>query len=113
MKGITLHQTYTFNGNFEHDCILMISKSDGTFITARQFTQLLKLSATIVDNNESTKVWSNHFTSQISSIRVNQFFSQILQKDVQLRRAYHNLTKKTNIIHKYLLVLPVTILIYY
>jgi uncharacterized protein len=117
IQGIKLTKVNTAEGGFEHDRILMISEPDGTFITAREYPQLLKTSAIIIGNEvlishpsmatirlnldefsnsqEKTEVWNSHFTSHIAPIRVNQFFSQILQKDVQLRWLGHQLSRRT------------------
>lgn len=117
LAGIPLNMSNVIEGGFEYDRVLMISEPDGTFITARQFPELLKLKTSIVDNNilvstpynesitikfdeftesnEPTEVWGNHFTSHIAPIRINQFFSHILQKDVQLRWIGTNLTRRT------------------
>lgn len=117
MQGIALTRAKSIDGGFEYDRILMISEPDGTFITARQYPELLKLKTVIIDNqvqvslptnesivinldefslsNEATEVWGNHFTSHIAPIKVNQFFSQFLQKDVQLRWIGKKLSRRT------------------
>ena len=117
MQGIALTHTKSIDGGFEFDRILMISEPDGTFITARQYPDLLKLKTAIIDNqiqvslptnesiminldefslsNEATEVWGNHFTSHIAPIKVNQFFSQFLQNDVQLRWIGKQLSRRT------------------
>ena len=117
MQGIQLTKANTVDGGFEHDRILMLSEPDGTFITARQHPELLKFKTFIVKNEvhislsptemiifnldefslnyEPTEIWGNHFTSLIAPIRVNQFFSQILHKDVQLRWVGQQLTRRT------------------
>ena len=117
MQGIALMHAKSIDGGFEYDRILMISEPDGTFITARQYPDLLKLKTAIIDNqiqvslpinesiminldefslsNEATEVWGNHFTSHIAPIKVNQFFSQFLQKDVQLRWIGKQLNRRT------------------
>ena len=116
---ITVNQLFikSIDGGFEYDRILMISEPDGRFITARQYPDLLKLKTAIIDNqiqvslpinesiminldefslsNEATEVWGNHFTSHIAPIKVNQFFSQFLQKDVQLRWIGKQLSRRT------------------
>ncbi|MCX8665751.1 MULTISPECIES: YcbX family protein [unclassified Gilliamella] len=116
LSGLSLQTSNTVDGGFEHDRIMMISEPDGTFITAREFPQLLKLRTSVVGNEvsvslpslekicfnldefsknvEPTEVWGNHFTAQIAPIRVNQFFSHFLQKDVQLRWVGSNLTRR-------------------
>ncbi|MCX8600685.1 MULTISPECIES: YcbX family protein [unclassified Gilliamella] len=117
LSGIPMNQSETVEGGFNFDRILMISEPDGTFITARQFPELLKLKTAIVNNNivvstpydesitinfdefsksnEPTEVWGNHFTSHIAPISVNQFFSQLLHKDVQLRWVGRQLSRRT------------------
>ncbi|MFQ0973884.1 YcbX family protein [Gilliamella sp. CG35] len=117
LAGIPLNTSNVVEGGFKYDRVLMISEPDGTFITARQFPELLKLKTAIVNNsivvstsnnesiaiqfdefietNEPTEVWGNHFTSHIAPIRLNQFFSHILQKNVQLRWIGTNLTRRT------------------
>ncbi|OCG28606.1 hypothetical protein A9G11_10285 [Gilliamella sp. wkB108] len=117
MQGIAVTQATVSQGGFEHDRILMISEPDGTFITARQFPQLLKIKTSVSDNQvhislptgeslcidlddfsssqESTHVWGSNFTSHIASIKVNQFFSQYLHKDVQLRWLGRHLSRRT------------------
>ncbi|SCB95080.1 hypothetical protein GA0061081_10317 [Gilliamella bombicola] len=117
MQGIPLTTANTGDGGFAHDRILMLSEPDGSFITARQYPELLKFKTSIVKNevyvslsstkmikfnldefslsNEPTEIWGNHFTSQIAPIRVNQFFSKILHKDVQLRWVGQQLTRRT------------------
>ncbi|OCG33525.1 hypothetical protein A9G34_05620 [Gilliamella sp. Choc4-2] len=116
LQGISLKKNKMVDGGFEYDRVLMISEPDGTFITARQYPELLKLKTSVMNNNidvsissqkaitinfdefsknnEPTEVWGNHFTSQIASIRVNQFFSQFLRKDVQIRWVGNNLTRR-------------------
>ncbi|WP_085246728.1 YcbX family protein [Gilliamella mensalis] len=117
MQGVPLKKAKTSDGGFEYDRILMITEPDGTFITARQYPELLKLKTLTINNevyvflsstktikfnfnefsfaNEPTEVWGNHFTSHIAPIRVNQFFSQFLHKDVQLRWVGKQLTRRT------------------
>lgn len=117
LAGIPLNISEVVKEGFKYDRVLMISEPDGTFITARQFPELLKLKTAIVNNsivvstlnnesiaiqfdefietNEPTEVWGNHFTSHIAPIRLNQFFSHILQKNVQLRWIGTNLTRRT------------------
>lgn len=117
MQGITLTAANSIDGGFEYDRVLMISEPDGTFITARQYPELLKLKTALHNNkirvslptnqsitidfdefslsNEATEVWGNHFTSHIAPIKVNQFFSHILEKDVQMRWIGKQLTRRT------------------
>ncbi|MDF7667361.1 YcbX family protein [Orbaceae bacterium ESL0727] len=111
MKGIALPQANAQASGFEHDRVLMLSETNGTFITARKYPMLLKCQTALINNQieislpvtsttrqtmtvdladfsstgEPTEVWGNHFTAQIAPIRINRFLSDFLQKDVQLR----------------------------
>ena len=85
----------------------MICKHNGKFITTRQHFEILKIATSLINDKiyvslprqqsisidpdefstglKAIEVWGNHFTPQIAPIKVNQFFSQFLQKNVQLR----------------------------
>lgn len=124
MQGIALSKASVFEHGFEHDRVLMLCEPDGNFITARHYPNLLKINTSIVDDTiqisvsqsgvdkgltetaltlnfddfstspEPTQVWGNHFTSFIAPIRVNQFFSDFLQKNVQLRWLGNTLSRR-------------------
>ncbi|MWN89429.1 MOSC domain-containing protein [Gilliamella sp. Pra-s65] len=117
MQGISLTKVNTVQGGFKNDRILMITEPDGSFITARQYPELLKIETAIIKNDihvtlpseekliinlddfsnnaEPTEIFGNRFTSYIAPIKVNQFISQFLQKDVQLRWLGHQLSRRT------------------
>ena len=85
----------------------MICKHNGKLITTRLYPELLKIATSLIIDkiyvslprqqsisidpdecstvHKAIEVWGNHFTPQIAPIKVNQFFSQFLQKNVQLR----------------------------
>ena len=85
----------------------MICKHNGKLITIRLYPELLKIATSLIIDkiyfslprqqsisidpdefstvHKAIEVWGNHFTPQIAPIKVNQFFSQFLQKNVQLR----------------------------
>ena len=85
----------------------MICKHNGKLITTRLYPELLKIATSLIIDkiyvslprqqsisidpdefstvHKAIEVWGNHFTPQIAPIKVNQFFSQFLQKYVQLR----------------------------
>jgi uncharacterized protein len=116
MQGLKLMQAKVNESGFEFDRQFMLSQLDGTFITARQYPQLLLLtpklthtglivtapnkSAIVVNYNdfssqlELTNVWGNYFYSHIASINVNRWFSDYLQRDVQLRWLGHASTRR-------------------
>jgi len=107
MQGIALKESEVLLTGLKYDRIFMVSQPDGSFVTAREVPQLLRLK-TIINHqgiliglngqkrvqanyadfsatNEPTEVWGNRFTSYIASINVNRFLSEFLQKEVQLR----------------------------
>jgi uncharacterized protein len=116
MQGLNLTQAQVNESGFQFDRQFMLSQLDGTFITARQYPQLLLLkpkltntglmitapneSSIMVHYNEfssqpeSTNVWGNYFYSHIASIKVNRWFSDYLQRDVQLRWLGHASTRR-------------------
>lgn len=118
MKSIYLEKSEALISGLNYDRHFMISKPDGTFITAREYPQLLALTVTINDkgilislnkqqnihanfadfsmNDEQTEVWGNRFTSHIASINVNRFLSDFLGRDVQLRWVGKQFTRRVN-----------------
>lgn len=106
MQGIALESSDVLASGLKYDRIFMVTEPNGMFVTARETPQLLQLKTVINDhgilisinqqqiqvnyadfslNNEPTEVWGNHFTAYIAAISVNQFLSDFLHKDVQLR----------------------------
>ena len=107
MRGIGLSHAYADISGLAFDRIFMVTKTDGTFITARQFPQMVKftpaplhdgLHLTAPDGSsaivrfsdfsvqqEPTEVWGNHFTALIAPARVNQWLSGFFNRSVQLR----------------------------
>jgi uncharacterized protein YcbX len=107
MRGIGLSHAYADSSGLAFDRIFMVTETDGTFITARQFPQMVKfipaplhdgLHLTAPDGSsamvrfsdfsiqqEPTEVWGNHFTALIAPDRVNQWLSGFFNRSVQLR----------------------------
>ncbi|WP_392565091.1 YcbX family protein [Utexia brackfieldae] len=107
LSGIRLDSAQVQPSGFQFDRQFMLTKPDGTFITARKYPKLLRLTPQITDAGltiispdnrsivinyrdfssqpEFTEVWGNHFHAYIASINVNRWFSDYLQHDVQLR----------------------------
>lgn len=107
MRGIGLSHAYADISGLAFDRIFMVTETDGTFITARQFPQMVKftpaplhdgLHLTAPDGSsaivrfsdfsvqqEPTEVWGNHFTALIAPAGVNQWLSGFFNRSVQLR----------------------------
>jgi uncharacterized protein YcbX len=107
MRGMGLSHAYADSSGLAFDRIFMVTETDGTFITARQFPQMVKfipaplhdgLHLTAPDGSsamvrfsdfsiqqEPTEVWGNHFTALIAPDRVNQWLSGFFNRSVQLR----------------------------
>lgn len=107
MRGMGLSHAYADSSGLAFDRIFMVTETDGTFITARQFPQMVKfipaplhdgLHLTAPDGSsamvrfsdfsiqqEPTEVWGNHFTALIAPGRVNQWLSGFFNRSVQLR----------------------------
>lgn len=107
MRGIGLSHAYADISGLAFDRIFMVTETDGTFITARQFPQMVKfipaplhdgLHLTAPDGSnavvrfsdfstqqEPTEVWGNHFTALIAPSAVNQWLSGFFNRNVQLR----------------------------
>lgn len=107
MQSIKLTESNVFDSNLEHDRIAVVTDVDGHFISGRTHPLLLSLKC-IVDDKELTiqseeqgkinvkfsefsahkepmQIWNRLFLSYIAPIRMNQFLSNILKDDVQLR----------------------------
>ncbi|NKI73829.1 MOSC domain-containing protein [Dickeya sp. CFBP 2040] len=107
MRGIQLSQAMVSPSGLAFDRILMITEPDGTFITARQFPQLVLFTPALALDGvflsapdgrsylvrfddfapvtASTEVWGNHFQARIAPEAVNRWLSDYLQRPVQLR----------------------------
>ncbi|HFZ8995276.1 TPA: YcbX family protein [Citrobacter freundii] len=107
MRGIGLTHTLADISGLAFDRIFMVTEPDGTFITARQFPQMVRfipaplsdgLHLTAPDGRsarvrfsdftsqeEPTEVWGNHFTARVAPQAINQWLSGFFSRDVQLR----------------------------
>jgi uncharacterized protein YcbX/ferredoxin len=101
---------------FAFDRIFMVTETDGTFITARQFPQMVRFipsplhdglhltapdgSSAVVRfsdfaaNNAPTEVWGNHFTARIAPEAINLWLSSFFSRDVQLRWVGPDITRR-------------------
>lgn len=97
MRGMGLTHAFADISGLAFDRLFMVTETDGTFITARQFPQMVKFipaplhdglhltapdgSSAVVRFNdfapqaEPTEVWGNHFTALIAPAAVNQWLS--------------------------------------
>lgn len=116
MRSLSVSQAKATLSGLADDRIFMITEPDGTFITARQFPQMVLFtpaltpeglylsapdgsSATIRFSDflpapSPTEVWGSHFTALIAPDEINLWLSQFFPRSVQLRWVGHSLTRK-------------------
>ncbi|WP_196406140.1 MOSC domain-containing protein, partial [Citrobacter amalonaticus] len=97
MRGIGLTHALADVSGLAFDRIFMVTESDGTFITARQFPQMVRftpsplhdgLHLTAPDGSSAlvrfadfaaqdapTEVWGHHFTARVAPDAINQWLS--------------------------------------
>lgn len=107
MRGIGLTHALADASGLAFDRVFMVTQPDGTFITARQFPQMVRflpspltdgLHLTAPDGSSAvirfadfapdaapTEVWGNHFTALIAPAAMNQWLSGFFDREVQLR----------------------------
>lgn len=107
MRGIGVTHALADISGMAFDRIFMVTEPDGTFITARQYPQMVRftpvpmhdgLHLTAPDGSSAvvrfadftaeaapTEVWGNHFTALIAPTEINQWLSGFFKRDVQLR----------------------------
>lgn len=107
MRGIGLTHALADASGLAFDRVFMVTQPDGTFITARQFPQMVRflpspltdgLHLTAPDGSSAvirfadfapdaapTEVWGNHFTALIAPAAINQWLSGFFDREVQLR----------------------------
>ncbi|WJV60844.1 YcbX family protein [Pectobacteriaceae bacterium CE70] len=116
MRGIQLSHSMVSDSGLAYDRIFMITETDGTFITARQFPQLVLFTPALMQDGiviaatdgqsidirfddfthapQPTEVWGNHFQALIAPEHVNQWLSAYLQRPVQLRWLGRDLSRR-------------------
>nr|WP_265096141.1 YcbX family protein [Citrobacter freundii] len=116
MRGIGLTHALADISGLAFDRIFMITEPDGTFITARQFPQMVRFTpspfhdglhltapdgssalvrfADFATQDAPTEVWGNHFTARIAPVAINQWLSSFFSRDVQLRWVGPQLTRR-------------------
>lgn len=116
MRGIGLTHAFADISGMAFDRIFMVTEPDGTFITARQFPQMVKFTpaplhdglhltapdgssaiirfADFAPQAQPTEVWGNHFTALIAPEEINHWLSGFFKRDVQLRWVGPELTRR-------------------
>nr|WP_284143394.1 YcbX family protein [Citrobacter portucalensis] len=116
MRGIGLTHALADISGLAFDRIFMITEPDGTFITARQFPQMVRFTpspfhdglhlaapdgssalvrfADFALQDAPTEVWGNHFTARIAPAAINQWLSGFFSRNVQLRWVGPQLTRR-------------------
>ncbi len=107
MRGIGLTHAFADISGLACDRIFMLTEPDGTFITARQYPQMVRFTpaplhdglhltapdgssalvryADFAPQGQPTEVWGNHFTALIAPAEINRWLSGFFSRDVQLR----------------------------
>lgn len=107
MRGLQLSHAQVSASGLAFDRIFMITEPDGTFITARQYPQMVLFTPAILADGlfftapdgqsasvrfadfstaeQPTEVWGNHFTALAAPAAINHWLSGYFQKTVQLR----------------------------
>lgn len=116
MRGIGLTHALADVSGLAFDRIFMLTEADGTFITARQFPQMVRFTpsplhdglhltapdgssarvrfADFATQDAPTEVWGNHFTARIAPDAINQWLSGFFSRSVQLRWVGPQLTRR-------------------
>ncbi|WBM69366.1 YcbX family protein [Buttiauxella sp. WJP83] len=116
MRGLALSHAQATTSGLAFDRIFMVTEPDGTFITARQYPQMVLFTPAIIHDglflsapdgssatvrfadfqseSEPTEVWGNHFTAQIAPDEINQWLSGFFSRPVQLRWLGETLTRR-------------------
>ncbi|MCV9880345.1 YcbX family protein [Brenneria izbisi] len=109
MRGLQLSHAMASASGLAQDRTFMITETDGTFITARQYPQMVLFTPALLPDGlfisapdgqsanvrvtdfvnmpQPTEVWGNHFTSWVAPDAVNAWLSTYFQRPVQLRWA--------------------------
>lgn len=107
MRGIGVTHALADISGMSFDRIFMVTEPDGTFITARQYPQMVRftpvpvhdgLHLTAPDGSSAvvrfddftaeaspTEVWGNHFTARVAPESINLWLTGFFKRDVQLR----------------------------
>ncbi|KGA24387.1 hypothetical protein AO825_04105 [Pectobacterium brasiliense] len=107
MRGLQLSHAMASVSGLANDRAFMITESDGTFITARQYPQMVLFTPALLPDGlfiaapdgqtatirfadfteapQPTEVWGTHFTALVAPDAINVWLSHYFQRAVQLR----------------------------
>ncbi|WP_058913125.1 YcbX family protein [Entomohabitans teleogrylli] len=107
LRGLQVSHALAGLSGLSGDRSFMITEPDGTFITARQFPQMVLFTPALqrdglwlsapdgtsaavryddfLPDPAPTEVWGNHFTARIAPEAINQWLSGFFSRSVQLR----------------------------
>jgi hypothetical protein len=116
MRGLQLSQAQVLPSGLAFDRALMVTETDGTFITARQNPQMVTFIPALLPNGialtgpdgesilvrwedfidlqQPTEVWGNHFSAQVAPPQVNDWLSRYFKRAVQLRWLGNELSRR-------------------
>ncbi|MEM6051041.1 YcbX family protein [Erwinia sp. P7711] len=116
MRGTQVSHAQALKSGLAFDRVFMITDTDGTFITARQYPEMVLFtpalipeglflsapdgtSATIrltdfAPDGAPTEVWGNNFTALIAPDAINQWLSAFFPRPVQLRWVGPEMTRR-------------------
>ncbi|MBH3010661.1 YcbX family protein [Serratia marcescens] len=116
LRGLQLSYAQVGSSGLAFDRNFMITEPDGTFITARQYPQMVLFTPALLPDGlfltapdgesaairfsdfaaapQPTEVWGNHFTALTAPDEINRWLSGYFQRDVQLRWLGPELTRR-------------------
>lgn len=116
MRGTQVSHAQALESGLAFDRVFMITDPDGTFITARQYPEMVLFTPALTpdglflsapDNSSAsirfadfegegqpTEVWGNNFTSLIAPDAINQWLSGFFPRAVQLRWVGPEMTRR-------------------
>lgn len=116
MRGLQLSQAQVLPSGLAFDRALMVTETDGTFITARQNPQMVTFTPALLPNGialtgpdgesilvlwqdflhlqQPTEVWGNHFSALVAPPQINDWLSRYFKRAVQLRWLGNELSRR-------------------
>lgn len=116
MRGMQVSHAQALESGLAFDRIFMLTEPDGTFITARQYPEMvlftpalimggLQLSAPdgssatvlfedFLPDSEPTEVWGSHFSALIAPDSINHWLSSFFPRPLQLRWVGPRMTRR-------------------
>ncbi|WP_312042301.1 YcbX family protein [Erwinia sp.] len=116
MRGTQVSHAQALASGLAFDRIFMLTETDGTFITARQYPEMVLFTPALLpdglllaapDGSSATirfadfatepapvEVWGNHFTALIAPAQINRWLSGFFPRDVQLRWVGPEMTRR-------------------